>query len=61
MATFIELHLLDDDEKIIINVDRIKSVYRWKGITYVYIGETAYKVKESYNDIRRNIIGGVRR
>ncbi len=55
MATFIELHLLDDDEKIIINMDRIKSVYRWKGITYVYIGETAYKVKESYEDMRRII------
>lgn len=55
MATFIELHLLDDDEKIIINMDRIRSVYRWKGITYVYIGETAYKVKESYEDMRRII------
>lgn len=62
MATFIELHLMDgSNETILINVDRIKSIYRYKGITYVYVGETAYKVKENYEDIRRNIIGGVRR
>ena len=55
---FIELHLLDDGEKIMINMDRIKSVYRIKGITYVYIDDVAYKVKESYEDIHRNIIFG---
>lgn len=59
MATFIELHLMDgSNETILINIDRIKSIYRLNGTTYVYVGESAYKVKESYEDIRRNIITG---
>jgi hypothetical protein len=62
MATFIELHLMDgSNETIMINIDRVKSIYSYKGITRVYVGEVEYKVKESYDDIRRNIIGGVRR
>ena len=49
------------NETILINIDRVKSIYSYKGITHVYVGEVEYKVKESYEDIRRNIIGGVRR
>lgn len=55
---FIELHLLSDNEKILINIDRIKSIYRLNGTTYVYVGESAYKVKESYEDMRRIIFHG---
>ena len=54
---FIELHLLDGDEKIMINMDRIKSIYRYKGITHVYVGEIEYKVKESYENMYRQIFG----
>ena len=48
---FIELHLYDNNEKIIININRINSIYKTGETTYVYIGEVLYRVKESYDDI----------
>ena len=58
---FIELHLLSDNEKILVNIDRIKSIYRYKGETHVSMGEVSFRVKESYEDIRRNILMGGRK
>lgn len=58
MATFIELHLMDgSNETIMINIDRVKSIYSYKGITRVYVGEVEYKVKESYENMYRQIFG----
>lgn len=58
MATFIELHLMDgSNETIMINIDRVKSIYSYEGITRVYVGEVEYKVKESYENIYRQIVG----
>lgn len=48
---FIELHLLDNNEKIMLNIDRINSVYQEENTANVYIGEVIYKVKESYENI----------
>ena len=51
MAKFIVLHLSDNDEKIILNIDRINSIYQEEKTVNVYIGEVVYRVKESYEDI----------
>lgn len=48
---FIELHLSDYNEKIMININRINSIYKIGEITIVCIGEVVYRVKESYDDI----------
>jgi hypothetical protein len=48
---FLELHLSDDNEKIIVNINRINSIYSNKGVTYIYVGEAVYRVKESYEDV----------
>lgn len=55
---FIELHLLSDNEKILVNIDRIKSIYRYKGETHVSMGEVSFRVKESYEDVRHIIFYG---
>lgn len=53
---FIELHLEENDNKIMLNIDRIQSIYQAKGATYVCISETfVYRVKESYEDIAKCI------
>lgn len=48
---FIELHLYDNNEKIIMNINRINSIYKIGKTTNIYIGEVVYRVKESYDDI----------
>lgn len=48
---FLELHLLDDGEKIMLNINRINSIFQTNGITNIYAGEDVYRVKESYEDI----------
>lgn len=52
---FIELHLSDNNEKIMLNIDRINSIYQIKGTTNIYAGEVVYQVKESYEDIEKGI------
>ena len=49
---FLELHLSENDEKIMLNIDRIQSVYQSEGATYIYIGEIVYRVKEDYEQIK---------
>lgn len=52
---FIELHLLDNNKKIMLNIDRINSIYQIRGTTNIYAGEVVYQVKESYEDIEKGI------
>lgn len=52
---FIELHLLENDEKIMLNINRINSIYQTKEAVYIYAGEVVYRVKESYEDIVETI------
>lgn len=52
---FLELHLEGDNEKIMLNINRINSIYQIKGTTKVYTGRTVYQVKESYDDIAKAI------
>lgn len=52
---FIELHLLENDEKIMLNTNNINSIYQIKGKTNIYAGEVVYCVKESYEDIAESI------
>ena len=47
---FLELTLSDNNAKIIININRINSIYQ-KGITNIYVGEVVYQVCESYEEI----------
>lgn len=49
---FLELHLSENDEKIMLNINRIQSVYQSEGATYIYIGEIVYRVKENYEQIK---------
>ena len=48
---FLELHLLDNNEKIILNINRINSIYQTSGKVEIYTGDVVYRVKESYEDI----------
>lgn len=48
---FLELHLFESNEKIMLNIDKIQSIYQENAATYVYIGRIVYRVKESYEDI----------
>lgn len=50
---FLELHLSENNEKIMLNISRINSIYQTNGKAYIYIGEIVYRVKESYNDIAK--------
>jgi hypothetical protein len=52
---FIELHLSDNNEKIMLNINRINSIYQTNGKTNIYAGEVVYRVKESYEDIAKCI------
>ena len=52
---FIELHLLENDEKIILNINNIISIYQTNGKVNIYAGEVVYRVKESYDDIKEGI------
>ena len=48
---FLQLQLKNNNEKILINIDKIISIYQIKGITNVYVGEVVYEVKEKYEEI----------
>lgn len=48
---FLELHLRENDNKIMLNIDRIQSIYQERRGVSIYIGEIVYEVKESYEDI----------
>lgn len=52
---FLELHLQENNEKIILNIDRINSIYQTNGKTNIYIDRIVYRVKESYDDIAKRI------
>lgn len=52
---FLELHLSENDEKIMLNIDRINSIYQANGRTNIYVGEVVYRVKESYEDVAKSI------
>ncbi len=49
---FLELHLLDNNEKIMLNINHINSIYQTNGKANIYAGEVVYRVKESYEDIK---------
>lgn len=48
---FLQLQLKNNNEKILINIDKIISIYQIKGTTNVYAGEVVYEVKEKYEEI----------
>ena len=50
---FIELHLAENDKKIMLNIDRINSIFQMNEGATVYAGEVFYRVKESYEDIAK--------
>ena len=52
---FLELHLSDDNEKIMLNINQINSIYQTNGKVNIYVGEVVYRVKESYEDIAKCI------
>lgn len=48
---FLELHLLDDNTKTLLNIQKIQCIGQAKGITYIVIGDSILRVKESYEDV----------
>jgi len=52
---FIQLHLSENDEKIMLNINRINSIYQTEKVVYIYTGDVVYRVKESYEDIVESI------
>ena len=53
---FLELHLSNDNEKIMVNIYKINSIYQaGESITNIYIDGTIYQVKESYEQIKEAI------
>ncbi len=52
---FLELHLSENNEKIMLNINRINSIYQTNGKTYIFIDQIVIWVKESYDDIAKNV------
>lgn len=52
---FLELHLSDNNEKIMLNINRINSIYQTNEKTNIYVGDVVYQVKESYEQIKEAI------
>ena len=48
---FLELHLLDDNTKILLNIQMIQCIGQAKGITYISYYDSILRVKESYEDV----------
>lgn len=48
---FLGLHLSDNNEKIMFNINMINCIYQTKGTTNIYVGEVVYQVRESYEEI----------
>ena len=48
---FLELHLSDNNEKVMLNINRINSIYQTNGKANIYVGEIIYRVKESYEEV----------
>lgn len=52
---FLELTLSDNNAKILFNINRINCIFQIKGVTTIYVGEVAYQVRESYEEIKDTI------
>lgn len=48
---FLELHLSENNKKIMLNINRINSIIQMLEGANIYIGEVVYRVNESYDDI----------
>lgn len=48
---FLELHRAEDNKKVLFNVNNINTIYEDTTDVYIYVGEIAYRVKESYSEI----------
>ena len=48
---FLELHRAEDNKKVLFNVSNINTIYEDTTDVYIYVGEIAYRVKESYSEI----------
>lgn len=52
---FLELHLVEKNKKIMLNINRINSIIKMGKNANIYIGEVVYLVTESYDDIVERI------
>ena len=48
---FLELHRAEDNKKVLFNVSNINTIYEGTTDAYIYVGDVAYRVKESYSEI----------
>ena len=48
---FIELHMLDDNEKMLMNINKIQSLGQMEGIVCIDVGDSIFRVRESYDQI----------
>lgn len=52
---FIELHLLDNNRKMMLNINKIQCISQVNGITGIDQGDVVFRVKESYEQIHKAI------
>lgn len=48
---FIEFHLKDSNEKILVNLNKINAIYQQGSLTMIYAGEVVYSIKETYSEV----------
>lgn len=48
---FLQLTLSSNNSKILVNINRINSIYQTNETTNLYIGEVVYQVSENYEEI----------
>ena len=52
---FLELHMLEDDKKIMVNVNKIQCIGHVNDAVVVDVVDSVFRVKESYEQIRQAI------
>lgn len=48
---FLELTLSNNNSKMLVNINRINSIYQTSETTNLYVGEVVYQVSENYEEI----------
>lgn len=50
---FIELHMLEDDKRIMVSIDKIQCIGHVNDVVVVDVVDSVFRVKESYDQIRQ--------
>ena len=50
---FLELHMLEDDKRIMVSIDKIQCIGHVNDVVVVDVVDSVFRVKESYEQIRQ--------